>query len=267
MPDYEPLFCHEEQKKLVLHGASAFRCWLYNANLKIDASVLIWLLIIVFGYRTGSREAVQRVVQEVVSEGSRLARVASDGTLLRFLPGRRAASSGQICQSGAACPTGDFAAAAAEAVAEAQSASRAVSSRLALPLPSAAAGESRQLNPQQEQLQLPPPHSPLADGSRKEWLFGLIERHTDSVLVGLLGYKLALLVLYTMPISYGFGVKRVFLKWASRAKLFRVYLQLAPFVGLAATMAAGAAVQYSRRRRPLDQATVTRWRALALLNA
>lgn len=44
--------------------------------------------------------------------------------------------------------------------------------------------------------------------------------------MGFLGYKLCLLVLYTMPISYGFGIKLLFLKWASRAHLFRLYLSI-----------------------------------------
>lgn len=88
--------------------------------------------------------------------------------------------------------------------------------------------------------------------------------HLDAALLVFLGYKLALLVLYTMPIEYGFGVKRHFLKWASRAAVFRMYLRLVPIGSLSLIMASSLAVRFSTR--PPAPGTVQRWRALALLN-
>lgn len=63
-----------------------------------------------------------------------------------------------------------------------------------------------------------------AEFSGREKLFEFLLKHMDTVLVGFLGYKLVLLVLYTMPITYGFGIKTAFLKWASKAHLFRVWI-------------------------------------------
>merc|ERR1719506_2251589 len=57
-------------------------------------------------------------------------------------------------------------------------------------------------------------------------------RHFDRTLLGFLAFKLALLVLYTMPVSYFFGAKRAFLQWASRAPLFRLYIRSLPFTSL-----------------------------------
>lgn len=100
--------------------------------------------------------------------------------------------------------------------------------------------------------------------SDRERLLRFLLKHMDSILVGFLGYKLFLLVLYTMPISYGFGLKHAFLKWASKAHLFRLYLRSAPFICVGIVGAAGAAVHYGNTT--LNQGTITRWRALALLN-
>ena len=102
--------------------------------------------------------------------------------------------------------------------------------------------------------------------SRREWFFKFLLKHMDSALVGFLGYKLILLVLYTMPISYGFGIKNAFLKWASKAHVFRLYLRAAPFVCLGIIGASTVAVQYGNATEALGRATISRWRALGLLN-
>mmetsp|Transcript_64189 Transcript_64189/g.139631 ORF Transcript_64189/g.139631 Transcript_64189/m.139631 type:complete len:560 (-) Transcript_64189:96-1775(-) len=89
-------------------------------------------------------------------------------------------------------------------------------------------------------------------------------KHLDDVLIFLVGYKVALLVLYTMPGEYFFGAKRRFLRWASRATLFRMYLRLAPAIGFGIVAAATAAVRLSKE--PLEAGTVKRWQAFAGLN-
>lgn len=102
--------------------------------------------------------------------------------------------------------------------------------------------------------------------SGREQLLGFLLKNMDTILVGFLGYKLLLLVLYTMPITYGFGIKTAFLKWASKAHLFRLYLRSAPFVCLGIVGAATAAVHYGNATDAIGRGTISRWRALGLLN-
>lgn len=102
--------------------------------------------------------------------------------------------------------------------------------------------------------------------SGREKLFEFLLKHMDTVLVGFLGYKLVLLVLYTMPITYGFGIKNAFLKWASKAHLFRLYLRSAPFACIGIVAAASAAAHYGNATDAIGRATISRWRALGLLN-
>jgi len=88
--------------------------------------------------------------------------------------------------------------------------------------------------------------------------------YVEPALIGLLAYKLCLLSLFSMPASYGFGVKRSFLHWASKAKTFRLWLRVAPISTYALVFAAGFVVRFSSRS--VSTARAARWRLLALMN-
>uniref|UniRef100_A0A7S1FHX8 Phospholipid/glycerol acyltransferase domain-containing protein n=1 Tax=Noctiluca scintillans TaxID=2966 RepID=A0A7S1FHX8_NOCSC len=93
-------------------------------------------------------------------------------------------------------------------------------------------------------------------------MFG--EHYLEKVLMTLLGYKLLILVLFTMPSTYYFGIKRRFLRWASRASLFRLYLQFMPVVGCMLVGLGTVTVQFSKRAP--QPGVVGRWQMLSFLN-
>lgn len=97
-----------------------------------------------------------------------------------------------------------------------------------------------------------------------ERIANFLKRHMDQALISFLTYKILLLMLYTMPVSYGFGAKRSFLKWASKARIFRLWLLVAPVSGLGLVAAAGFAVRYARK--PVRSAIAARWQMLGLMN-
>ena len=222
---YDTLFAHEDRHKLLQHSASNLRRWMYKFQSSGIQAGLIWILLLLFGFRQ-PREAVQRAIAGAVTKGSSMIKSVSAGTLQRLrrlAPGQR----------------GDFESALEETMAVLEPTQQAQSQPTALPSPA---------------------------GSKWDQLFQVIEKNMDMLLVGFLGYKLGLLVLYTMPISYGFGTKLLFLKWASRANLFRLYLRLSPFICLGLVGMASAAVQHFKATQTLNAVTVRRWRALAILN-
>ena len=234
---YDTLFAHEDHQKILLHSASNLRRWIYKLQSSGIQAGLIWVLLLVFGFRQ-PRAAVQRAITDAVAKGSSMIRDMSAGTLerLRQLKPRRGLR-------------GDFETALEETMTSLEP-SRQV----------------QQVHVAEGQSEPSEPSQPTLSPERHDRIFQFINNNMDMLLVGFLGYKLGLLVLYTMPISYGFGTKVLFLKWASRANLFRLYLRLSPFICLGLVGMASAAVQHFKGTQTLDAATVRRWRALAVLN-
>lgn len=114
-----------------------------------------------------------------------------------------------------------------------------------------------------EETPRPPPTRPLPKGMLAHTA-RYVEKRLDTWLMTFLGYKLCLLLLYTMPIKYGFGVKRKFLFWASKATLFRVYLRFVPIITFGLVGAGSISSYFSGRE--INRSTVQRWRMLGLLN-
>ena len=234
--NYDTLFAHEDRALLLQQSTSSLRRWTYKLQSSGMQTGLVWVLLLLFGFRQ-PREVVQRAIADAVTKSSSMIRSMSAGTLQRLR---------QLAPG----PRGDFETALEETMAALQPSSQRERC------------ESQSVGPPPE----PPPLSLSPRMSRGERIFQVIENHMDMFLVSFLGYKLSLLVLYTMPISYGFGAKLLFLKWASRANSFRLYLRLSPFICLGLVGMASAAVQHLRATQTLDTATVRRWRALAVLN-
>mmetsp|Transcript_68229 Transcript_68229/g.159949 ORF Transcript_68229/g.159949 Transcript_68229/m.159949 type:complete len:567 (-) Transcript_68229:95-1795(-) len=236
---YDTLFAHEDHQRILQHNASNLRRWVYKLQSSGVQGGLIWALLLLFGFRQ-PREAVQRAITDAVTKGSTMIRNASAGTLdrLRQLKSRR----GQ---------QGDFEMALEETMTALE--------------PSRHLSQATVKAPSQPSEPSQPNLYPEAN-HRSDRIFQVINKNMDLLLVGFLGYKLGLLVLYTMPISYGFGIKVLFLKWASRANLFRLYLRLSPLICLGLVGMASAAVQHFNRTETLDATKILRWRALAILN-
>lgn len=235
--DYEPLFCHEERQALRLATASSIRVWLSKHRISsADVGVTLSLLLLAAGFRhpEAVRE-VQQAVEQVVVEGARVAKAASSNAL------------SALCGTSSWSSSGSNAAAAAIAAA-------------ATTRDRANDGDARHQGHQSRDI--------ARSGSSSQVftrrIAAFLVNHLDEVLLSVLGYKLAMLVLYTMPISYGFGIKRLFLRWASRATTFRLYLQVAPALGFALVAAAFGVVRSTKH--PLQPGTVQRWRMLALTN-
>lgn len=107
---------------------------------------------------------------------------------------------------------------------------------------------------------LAPPAPPTLAERVAEMLAGRM----DSLLVSFIGYKLVLLLLYTMPNNYFFGVKEKFLTWASKAPLFRLLMSVAPYVSAALAVSTVVAVRWLKR--PPSQKVVSHWQWQSLLN-
>mmetsp|Transcript_137581 Transcript_137581/g.325854 ORF Transcript_137581/g.325854 Transcript_137581/m.325854 type:complete len:569 (+) Transcript_137581:21-1727(+) len=242
MAPYDTLFAHEDQQRILQHSGSNLRRWVYKLRSSGVQGGLIWLLLLLFGFRQ-PREAVQRAITDAVTKGSSMIRNASAGTLdrLRQLKSRKG-------QQG---DRGDFEMALEETMTALE------------PARHLAQAETEKAPSQPSQPSQPCLHP---DENRRDRIFQFINKNMDMLLVGFLGYKLGLLVLYTMPMSYGFGIKALFLKWASRANLFRLYLRLSPLVCLGLVGMASAAVQHFNRTETLDATKILRWRVLAILN-
>eukprot|EP00927_Polykrikos_kofoidii_P023532 TRINITY_DN21651_c0_g1_i1.p1 TRINITY_DN21651_c0_g1~~TRINITY_DN21651_c0_g1_i1.p1 ORF type:complete len:565 (-),score=87.11 TRINITY_DN21651_c0_g1_i1:136-1806(-) len=207
---------------------------------KLDLGASFSLVLLMLGFRR-TREAMQHLaagVQDMVAPALHMLRISSVPAMVG-----EAASSGAA--SGGWRRLGHFKSS------HPSLATLDGSSSSAAPVSSSAETKSTQV---------------VAQGSSSgaERMAAYISERLDFALMTLLGYKLALLVMYTMPSEWFFGIKRRFLRWASRAALFRMYLRFAPFLSVGIVAAGTAAVRFSRH--PLQQATVHRWRALALLN-
>lgn len=226
---YDTLFAHEYQLQLL--KKSPLRRWIHKIRSFGVGIGALWLLLIVCGLRSSTRKAVHRAL----TYGSQFAREGSRNALQRM---------GKAVRTLVADKTTD-------------------DQVIQIHKRGAASANSIELN-----VDLPSDQSHCNDPvkvSGRERLLGFLVNHMDSILAGFLGYKLLLLVLYTMPITYGFGMKTAFLKWASKAHLFRVSFRAGPLLCLGMVGMATAAVHYSKATDTIGHATIRR-RALGLLN-
>eukprot|EP00929_Paragymnodinium_shiwhaense_P084980 TRINITY_DN4546_c0_g2_i1.p1 TRINITY_DN4546_c0_g2~~TRINITY_DN4546_c0_g2_i1.p1 ORF type:complete len:552 (-),score=107.98 TRINITY_DN4546_c0_g2_i1:153-1808(-) len=232
----DPLFSSEDR----LVAASLSKSWLKKWRLLwkpsgTELAGLISLAVILFGYRP-ARDAASDAVDVVVAASNKL------GTIVRD--------------------------ASHEALSVLATASRRGRSRSTSP----ESVEPRHQHQRSQQLR-----GPSSDTSSFQHessalpmtlmvrIAEMCKRRMDSILLSFLAYKLTVLVAYSIPLSYGFGVKRLFLNWASRAATFRLWLRIAPLFSLCTVVAGSIAVRHSRR--PPPKGTIERWLTLSVMNS